>query len=213
MVRVSKDPELRRKEFIEVATELFNEKGFDNTSVSDITNKVGLSHGSFFYYFKSKKEIMKEVIFDGLNEIRYSIRQIVDNKQMNAIEKFQTILKWSADVQDTHEEFVEYSHRESNAAMHREYTLRSREMLLPLFVEIIEQGIKEGTFNVEYPTETMEYLTYIFENMEDSIKSSKTEEEYYQKMCALDILIIKALGIPEDTRLLGYYLKPNLKFE
>jgi AcrR family transcriptional regulator len=213
MVRVSKDPEIRRKEFIDAAAELFNEKGFDNTSVSDITNKVGLSHGSFFYYFKSKKEIMKEVIFDGLNEIRYSIRQIVDNKQMNAIDKFQTILKLSADVQDTHDEFVEYSHRESNVAMHREYTLKSREMLLPLFIEIIEQGVKEGTFNLDYPAETMVYLTYIFENMDDSIESSKTEEEYYRKMRALDILIIKALGIPENTKLLNYYLKPNLKSE
>lgn len=213
MGRVSKDPEIRRKEFIDAAAELFTEKGFDNTSVTDITNKVGLSHGSFFYYFKSKNEVMKAVIYESLNDIKYQIKQLVENKEINALEKFQTILKWSADTQDTHEELVEFSHRESNAALHREYTLRSREIMIPLFAEIVEQGVKEGTFHVEYPRETIEYLTFIFENMDDSITASKTEEEYCRKMHALAILITKALGITEEINLLNDYIKHDLTFE
>lgn len=213
MGRVSKDPEVRRKEFIDAAAELFTEKGFDNTSVTDITNKVGLSHGSFFYYFKSKNEVMKSVIYESLNEIKYQIRILIENKDISALEKLQTVLKWSADTQDTHEELVEFSHRESNAAMHREYTLRSREVMIPLFVEIVEQGVTEGIFHVEYPQETVEYLTFIFENMDDSINASKTEDEYCRKMRALDILITKALGINEEISLLTDYIKHDLTFE
>ena len=67
MGRISKDPELRRKEFIETADKLFREKGFDQTSVSDITDKIGLSHGSLFYYFPSKNELMKAVIYNRLD--------------------------------------------------------------------------------------------------------------------------------------------------
>lgn len=35
------------------------EKGFDQTSVNDITDKIGMPHGSFFYYSKSRNEVMR----------------------------------------------------------------------------------------------------------------------------------------------------------
>jgi AcrR family transcriptional regulator len=57
MGRKAKDPEVRRQEIIDAAQQLFTQKGFDQTSVSDITDLVGLSHGAFFYYFKSKNDL------------------------------------------------------------------------------------------------------------------------------------------------------------
>jgi hypothetical protein len=48
---------------------------------------------------------------------------------------------------------------------------------------------------VEYPTETAEYLTYIFENLEDSFDSVTNLEECQRKIQAPDMLIIKFMGI------------------
>ena len=81
MTRITKDPETRRKEFIKAAGELFMEKGFDQTSVNDITKKVGMSHGAFFYYFKSKNDVMKEVITDNLNYWKDFMMNLVENDE------------------------------------------------------------------------------------------------------------------------------------
>ncbi|MCK4977088.1 MAG: helix-turn-helix transcriptional regulator [Anaerolineales bacterium] len=37
---------------------MFYTRGFENTSISDIVNKVGVAEGTFYYYFDSKLAIL-----------------------------------------------------------------------------------------------------------------------------------------------------------
>lgn len=55
--RISKVPEERKKELIEVATKLFELKGYEKVSVRDILSEVNGAPGMFYYYFKSKEDI------------------------------------------------------------------------------------------------------------------------------------------------------------
>ncbi len=48
----------------EAACELFLERGYDATSVADITQRAGVSRSSFFNYFSSKSD----VLWSGLDE-------------------------------------------------------------------------------------------------------------------------------------------------
>jgi len=57
MTRIVKAPDVRRSELIACAQRLFYSKGYENTSVSDIVNEVGVAKGTFYYYFKSKQAI------------------------------------------------------------------------------------------------------------------------------------------------------------
>jgi TetR/AcrR family transcriptional regulator, transcriptional repressor for nem operon len=47
---------------VETADRLFYENGFDHTSFADIAGPVGISRGNFYYYFKTKDEILDSVI-------------------------------------------------------------------------------------------------------------------------------------------------------
>jgi AcrR family transcriptional regulator len=198
MGRISKDPELRRKEFIETADKLFREKGFDQTSVSDITDKIGLSHGSLFYYFPSKNELMKAVIYNRLDHGMQFINNIAADPDKNALQKINAILNLLINSYDTKDTLIDFFQNDSNASLHREFTKRSRELVIPLFSKIFEQGVREGLFKIEYPKETIEYLNYIIENLVESITSSQNKNEYYRKIKALEIIIAKSLGVPED---------------
>ncbi|PSR33831.1 MAG: hypothetical protein C7B46_08270 [Sulfobacillus benefaciens] len=53
--------EERRSLFLEKAAELFEDQGYASTSIEDITECLGLSKGIFYYYWKSKKEILLEI--------------------------------------------------------------------------------------------------------------------------------------------------------
>ena len=53
----SKGVPSRRLDFVLAAQSLFEEKGFENTSVDDIAARVGVAKGLFYYYFGSKEEL------------------------------------------------------------------------------------------------------------------------------------------------------------
>ena len=56
----------RREELLHAAARLFVEKGFDATTTRDIAQAVGMRSGSPFYHFRSKQDLLKAAIIDGL---------------------------------------------------------------------------------------------------------------------------------------------------
>jgi len=50
-----------RARLVEAAKQVFEEKGFLDSRITDISKRAGLSHGSFYHYFDSKEQIFREV--------------------------------------------------------------------------------------------------------------------------------------------------------
>lgn len=58
----------RRSELISISARLFREKGYEKTTVRDISGAAGIQSGSWFYYFKTKHEILVAVIEEGMRQ-------------------------------------------------------------------------------------------------------------------------------------------------
>ena len=69
MTRIIKNPYDRKIEILNAALELFLRKGFEETSVHDIVNKIGVAQGTFYYYFKSKEDVVDSIIEVYIKEI------------------------------------------------------------------------------------------------------------------------------------------------
>jgi AcrR family transcriptional regulator len=52
----------RREEILEVAAKLFASKGFEATSIRDIGNAAGILSGSLYHHFKSKEEMLHDLL-------------------------------------------------------------------------------------------------------------------------------------------------------
>jgi AcrR family transcriptional regulator len=52
----------RRSEILEVATRVFARKGIANTTMRDIADEVGILHGSLYYHFGSKEQLLGEIL-------------------------------------------------------------------------------------------------------------------------------------------------------
>ena len=50
-----------RARLVAPAKEIFERDGFLDARISDIAERAGLSHGSFYHYFESKEEVFREV--------------------------------------------------------------------------------------------------------------------------------------------------------
>ena len=75
-----KEAEERKKEILDIAEQLFIEKGFDNTSTNDILREIGIARGTLYYYFKSKEEILDAVIDRITNQLVEKSKEIFDQK-------------------------------------------------------------------------------------------------------------------------------------
>ena len=62
MARRSKtDAEKTRQQLIEAAARLFEERGYADTSVTDICAELAITKGALFHHFKSKEDLFREV--------------------------------------------------------------------------------------------------------------------------------------------------------
>ncbi len=66
--------EKTKKRILEVAEELFSEKGFDATSVGMIADTVGINKGLIYYHFKDKNDIIVSLLMSIIEELRQHVR-------------------------------------------------------------------------------------------------------------------------------------------
>jgi len=63
----------------EAALELFGTHGYHATSINDIVKKAGVSKGLVYHYFKSKEELLEQLVNSLVSEGHQSIQNIMDS--------------------------------------------------------------------------------------------------------------------------------------
>lgn len=62
--------EVRKKEICEVARKVFLRKGFQNTTMEDVINAVGMSKGGVYYHYQNTSDMLYDIMSLG-NEVRF----------------------------------------------------------------------------------------------------------------------------------------------
>jgi AcrR family transcriptional regulator len=152
--RTTKPASDRRIEFINAAEALFNEKGFENTSVDDIVQRVGVAKGLFYYYFKSREELLAAIVDRILDEVEQVVVEATKREGLTAMERLQEMSHSSDIVRLRCGKLMKFFHEERNQALHLQLEMRTMKFLVPAMEAIIRQGVEEGVFNTPYPRET-----------------------------------------------------------
>jgi AcrR family transcriptional regulator len=83
----------RTKEAIfQAAMKEFSSKGYNGATVDNIALEAGVAKGTLYYNFKSKEEIFKYIIKEGMNKIKEDIQREVENVQ-EPISKLKTLCR------------------------------------------------------------------------------------------------------------------------
>ncbi|MEK3722622.1 TetR/AcrR family transcriptional regulator [Paenibacillus sp. FSL H8-0034] len=157
MPRISKDPEVRRNEILDVAMELFKIKGFEHTSVSDIVKKMGVAQGTFYYYFNSKEEVVNAACERTLLSRFADVKSTTENAGLTAFEKLSKIILEAAPTPQE-QTVLDYLHDASNITLHQKWKVAEIKALIPYVAEIVRQGVKAGEFSIKQPEEAAEFL-------------------------------------------------------
>lgn len=80
-----------KRKIFETSMKLFSEKGYDATSIEEITATVGVAKGTLYYHFSSKEEIFNFLVEEGMKLLKNSI-EIKTSKFDNTVDKIKAII-------------------------------------------------------------------------------------------------------------------------
>jgi AcrR family transcriptional regulator len=211
MVRKSKKPEERKREILEMAQKMFFSEGYENTSVEKIIKSLDLAKGTFYYYFKSKTDLL-EALAELHAEKHYKLwEEIVNKKEWNALEKFNRVFQTSADlkVQDK-QLIISYLKNfmdDQNNLMRHKLNMHRMEKIADLLEPIVKQGNNEGVFRTPYPRYSIIMILKLAEGMTDElyplmiemIEKGINKEKIIQKYDMLEHMAERILGAREGS--------------
>ena len=65
---------VNRQRIVDAADHLFYSRGYNQTSFSDISDETGIPRGNFYYYFKTKEDILAAVVDARLAEFKVMLK-------------------------------------------------------------------------------------------------------------------------------------------
>ncbi|MDD3655414.1 MAG: TetR/AcrR family transcriptional regulator [Atribacterota bacterium] len=189
MRKVKKHHE-RKKEYLEAARKLFFTKGYEQTPVEAIIKEVGLSKGSFYYYFKSKKDLLDELTKELSLQIITKIEEIVGRDDLDAISKLNKSFSEAAAIKFENIQLIKTLLKvlcdEKNVYFRYKIYQKNTDIIAPEFYKIVQQGIKEEIFNTPYPLESsrmiFELANALTERIAKLILEVNEKPENFQKL-------------------------------
>lgn len=87
----------RRQEVIDVAARIFNEKGYEATSIQEIAEDVGILKGSLYYYIDTKEDLLFGVIKEAYDAALNLIERL-ERSDGGALELVEALVHGHAEV-------------------------------------------------------------------------------------------------------------------
>lgn len=152
MPRVVKPPERRRDELLDCAQSLFFERGYDRTTVNDIIEKAGVSKGGFYHHFASKEEMLEVLAARLARDSVARVRDILDEPGLDALARLNAFLARARRlrVEDAPRirAMFDVVFKPENIVLYHRLNAAVSAVMAPVLACIIEQGKREGRFDV-----------------------------------------------------------------
>lgn len=212
----NKYPEITINKILSASERLFSEKGFEKTSIADIIKELGMSKGAIYHHFSSKEDILKAVLERKYRSNTLTMLNLLNSdNNLTAKENLTKALEHMANDQ----EIRKMDSLVSTQIADPHYILMGMKRTLsedaPIISKVLQDGIKDLSFDTSYPDEAAEVLMIllsiwinpiIFErNREETIKRIKFLQ-YLAKKIEIDVISDKMIDVIDQmyTNINGY---------
>lgn len=128
---------------LQVAVAVFNERGYDGTSMEDLSRKLGITKSAIYYHVSSKEELLRLAVDRALDGLFAAARE-VESTEGRAIDRLERLVRSSVDVLVERLPFVTLLLRvRGNTNVEREALARRREFDR-LVSKLVAQAEAEG---------------------------------------------------------------------
>ncbi|MBS4216129.1 MULTISPECIES: TetR/AcrR family transcriptional regulator [Neobacillus] len=137
-----------KEKITEKSIRLFEEKGFSETSIQDIVDTLGVTKGTFYYYFSSKEELLMDIHLGYISEILSRQEQILGDESKSFKQKlFDIILMLISDIKIRGRAAKIFFREMKNLSPeHAALIVPKRDQFRLNTEELIQAGMKNGEF-------------------------------------------------------------------
>lgn len=135
-----------KRRIFECAMKLFAEKGYDATSVEEITAVSGIAKGTLYYHFERKEDILIMLLEEGMKLLRNSIEIKIKDCNNNT-DKIKAVILVQVKVAVKYEHFINLVF--SQIWGKEEKNIKCKQCVfeyIKILEKIIEAGIQNGEF-------------------------------------------------------------------
>ncbi|NTV63484.1 MAG: TetR/AcrR family transcriptional regulator [Oscillochloris sp.] len=138
----------RREEIIDAAVQLFQQKGYANTSMQDIAGAVGLLKGSLYYYLSSKEDLLYEIHERFMQVLSAKAAAREQTPNLSARQRLAGVITDLLEmIRDYRPYVVVFFHEHASVTGPRWSDIHARRKGYEQLVrEIVQQGQREGVF-------------------------------------------------------------------
>ena len=191
----TKYPEVTVERILDVSQRLFLEKGYDNTTIQDIVDQLGgLSKGAVYHHFKSKEEIM-DAVGDRMFFANNPFEAVRSRKDLNGLQKLREVIRLNQEDSARSSLTVQAIPITKNPRLLVEMIASNRRILTPYFLELIEEGNRDGSVHTAYAREIAELLPLLTSLWLLPSVFPATKTEMRQKFSFIGDMLEK-MGIP-----------------
>lgn len=191
----NKYPEVTVERILDVSQRLFLEKGYDNTTIQDIVNELdGLSKGAVYHHFKSKEEIM-DAVGDRMFSANNPFEAVRKRSDLNGLEKLREAIRLNQSDEARTSMTIQSIPLTRNTRLLVEMIESNRRILTPYYLELLEEGNKDGSLHTKYAREIAELMPLLTSLWLLPNVFPATKEEMKHKFHFLGDMLEK-MGVP-----------------
>jgi AcrR family transcriptional regulator len=145
-----------KEKIIETSIELFDQKGFKETAVQEIVESLEVTKGAFYYYFKSKEELLRDICLTYIEDLLQQQECILRDENKDCTTKLYEIVYMLIHSIKTKRKSARIFFREMRHLheAHLQEIKAKRRAFRENYQKLIEDGIAKGEFK-EMPTPQM----------------------------------------------------------
>ena len=200
MVRITKDPQVRMTEILDAAEELFYSRGYHETSVSDIVKSIGVAQGTFYYYFKSKEEILEALINRQISKFLFELEKVVSADGMTPPRKLELFVQTMFHTIHYKDGLLfEFLFNDQHLHLLDKLRRQGKQLVMPLLLRIIEEGEQNKAFTVINSHVALVFVGGILNCLFDAVYEKPPAELFEQHVKMAIILLEKNVGLPANS--------------
>lgn len=147
-----------KEKIIDASVQLFDEKGFSETSIQDIVNVIGVTKGTFYYYFQSKQELLKDIHLRYIEDLLTKQSAIL-GANMDVKSKIHQIIYMLIKNIKTKRQSARIFFREMRNLSddHIDQIMKKRDLFRIHFQGLIETGIENGSIKETFRADMLTF--------------------------------------------------------
>ncbi len=154
----------QRREILDTALALFRERGYDQTRVQDIIERLRISEGTFFNYFPAKDALLHEFALDQLDLSAAALKAELARHDRSVPNRVRDLMRMWAQAWASDREFIGLVVTRSRMLSGAQGALREKELrAYDLLAGLFSEGQKRGEIRKDVkPMQLAEMLNAIF---------------------------------------------------